>query len=112
MEDITTGVVKETSISCSVTDKECSICDESNCNNHPKGHKYGNKVCYSILKDISDVYEWSFVKEPDNEPEFNLTTHTIYIREIEKALNEVKMALDEAYKELDKTKSFYTGAWF
>ncbi len=65
--EIDGGIKKEVSISCSSARKVCSICG---CNktvgmcSHFGGRKYNDKLCYSILGDITDAYEWSFVAVP------------------------------------------------
>lgn len=52
-------------ISYSVNTKECSIC---HCNQnrmsceHIKGKTYEGNLCYTILKDVMDAYEWDWVK--------------------------------------------------
>lgn len=58
---------KEVSINCSTNKRTCSICGADRRKNscrHIKGRMYGNKKCYIILENITDVYEWGFVKEP------------------------------------------------
>ena len=59
------GIRRETSVGCSVTKRICSICGEDmgSCS-HIKGRSYGEKVCYAILEDAVDAYEWSFVAVP------------------------------------------------
>lgn len=65
--EIDGGIKKEVSISCSTAKKICSVCG---CNKsavrcqHVKGQRYGEKICYTILDDVTDVYEWSFVAIP------------------------------------------------
>lgn len=61
------GINKEVSISCSVSSKSCSICgadkNKSSCS-HMCGKKYSGKLCHTVLDDVSDAYEWSFVAVP------------------------------------------------
>lgn len=61
------GIKKEVSVGCSMKSLTCSICSKSmkthECN-HIKGKYYGKKLCYGILDDASDAYEWSFVAVP------------------------------------------------
>lgn len=65
--EIDGGIKKEVSISCSAADKICSICG---CNKsktvcaHSKGKSYGGKLCCTVLDNITDAYEWSFVAVP------------------------------------------------
>lgn len=67
IKEIDGGIKKEVSVSCSAGKRVCSICgadtEESACI-HKSGKKYGKKVCYFILSDITDAYEWSFVAVP------------------------------------------------
>lgn len=67
IKEIDAGIKKEVSISCSAGSKTCSICGadlkKSHCS-HVKGKTYSGKLCYSIINDISDAYEWSFVAVP------------------------------------------------
>lgn len=65
--EIDGGIKKEVSISCSSARKVCSICG---CNksvgrcSHVGGRKYNEQVCHTVLNDITDAYEWSFVAVP------------------------------------------------
>lgn len=75
INQIENGEKKEVSISCSVENQTCSICGKDRCKyscRHVKGRMYDNELCYITLENISDVYEWAFVKLPDNTPKFNL----------------------------------------
>ena len=58
---------KECSISCSCLRKVCSVCSRNvnreQCN-HIKGSIYGgDRTCIYKLSDVTDVYEWAFVKK-------------------------------------------------
>ena len=65
--EIDGGIKKEVSISCSANKRICSICGcdtkLSPCS-HVKGKSYSGKLCHTILDDITDAYEWSFVAVP------------------------------------------------
>lgn len=67
IEEIETGIKKEVSISCSVSEKICSICGcdmrSAKCS-HTPGEIYDGKKCFGILKNPTDAYEWSFVAVP------------------------------------------------
>ncbi len=67
IDEIDGGIKKEVSISCSANKRVCSICgtdrNKSSCE-HIKGNSYNGMICYNILKDITDAYEWSFVAVP------------------------------------------------
>lgn len=67
IEEIETGIKKEVSVSCSVSEKLCSVCGgdmrSTKCS-HVPGKTYGGKKCYGILENPTDAYEWSFVAVP------------------------------------------------
>ena len=67
IREIDAGIKKEVSISCAAAKRICSVCGSdkavTSCN-HVKGRKYGGKLCHTILDDITDTYEWSFVAVP------------------------------------------------
>lgn len=63
---IDAGIVKEVSVSCSISKKLCSICGSSydgSCN-HILGKRYNDKICFIKLETPLDAYEWSFVAVP------------------------------------------------
>lgn len=65
IKEIDGGIKKEVSISCSAAKRTCSVCGAENGScAHVKGKSYGGKVCHTILGDITDSYEWSFVAVP------------------------------------------------
>lgn len=70
------------SVGFSVKRRVCSICGSSECFKHIKGQKYIDEagielLCYRILNDPTDFYEWSIVpnqqepKSHDNKPKEN-----------------------------------------
>lgn len=65
--EIDGGIKKEVSISCSAAKRICSVCgcdkSLSSCS-HVKGKSYNGIVCHTVLDDITDAYEWSFVAVP------------------------------------------------
>ena len=65
--EIEGGIKKEVSVSCCAAKRLCSVCGadrrESACG-HIDGRMYGEKQCHTILDDIRDAYEWSFVSVP------------------------------------------------
>lgn len=68
ISEIQGGIKKEVSVSCTVKKKLCSVCgadmyDENSCG-HEKGREYGGKLCYHVLDEPLDAYEWSFVAVP------------------------------------------------
>ena len=61
------GIQKEVSVGCSVSQSVCSICNKDVKNSyceHTVGKEYGGKLCYNTLSNVSDAYEWSFVAIP------------------------------------------------
>lgn len=65
--DIEAGINKEISVGCSIKNAICSICGTNNRNKmceHIPGENYNHKLCYRILGDAKDAYEWSFVAVP------------------------------------------------
>lgn len=65
--EIDGGIKKEVSISCTASQRICSVCgcDKSKIScAHVKGKTYGGKLCHTVLKGITDAYEWSFVAVP------------------------------------------------
>lgn len=64
---IESGIRKEVSVGCSADSMVCSICGENirqNPCSHYKGNSYNDSICYHILDNVSDAYEWSFVAVP------------------------------------------------
>lgn len=67
IREIDGGIKKEVSVSVSAGSHICSICGKekrlSPCT-HMAGQEYGGKVCHTVLSQITDAYEWSFVAVP------------------------------------------------
>lgn len=67
IDSIEAGIKKEVSVSCSVDKAYCSICHTDRkraaCD-HRKGKMYGDRLCFNILTDATDAYEFSFVAVP------------------------------------------------
>ncbi len=67
IEEIEGGIKKEVSVSCSVESAVCSICGADmksrNCE-HIRGKTYSGSLCFAVLKNATDAYEWSFVAVP------------------------------------------------
>lgn len=67
IDSIEAGIKKEVSVSCSVDKAYCSICSTDRkraaCE-HRKGKVYGDRLCFNILTDATDAYEFSFVAVP------------------------------------------------
>lgn len=62
--EIDGGIKKEVSISCSAARRVCSVCGSDSPCSHVRGKAYGGIICHTILDDITDAYEWSFVAVP------------------------------------------------
>lgn len=65
--EIEGGIKKEVSVGCAVRKSICSVCgadrrEEPCC--HQSGKKYGGRLCYTLLAEPTDAYEWSFVAVP------------------------------------------------
>jgi len=67
IDEIEAGIKKEVSVSCSVENGICSVCGKDKRHErceHVTGKYYGGKLCYSILENPCDAYEFSFVAVP------------------------------------------------
>lgn len=67
INDIRAGIKKEVSVNCGIEGVFCSVCGENMRNakcEHIKGTTYGSKMCFGIMKNPADAYEWSFVAVP------------------------------------------------
>ena len=63
--EIEGGIKKEVSVGCSVARRVCSVCGaEAGTCGHEKGQTYGDRLCFTELRDPVDAYEWSFVAVP------------------------------------------------
>ena len=67
IKEIQGGIKKEGSVGCAIGVKTCSICgadlQKSYCR-HVTGETYKGKLCYSVLSDAQDAYEFSLVAVP------------------------------------------------
>ncbi|MDE6110575.1 MAG: hypothetical protein K2F65_01530, partial [Eubacterium sp.] len=106
--EIEAGIKKEVSVSCAMNSSVCSICGKSRKSgecNHINGRTYGNKICFSILSDAADAYEWSFVAVPAQRDagvtkSFNLKNGDFDMTDIKKSLitneNEIVLSSKQA----------------
>ena len=63
--DIEAGIKKEVSVGCAMGRSVCSVCgSEYGSCGHQKGEIYDGQVCYAILREPMDAYEFSFVAVP------------------------------------------------
>lgn len=65
--EIDAGIKKEVSVGCAVAKSTCSVCGADRhgapCAHHP-GKRYGKALCFTLLEEPTDAYEWSFVAVP------------------------------------------------
>lgn len=107
IEEIESGIKKEVSVSCSMTEKICSICGEDMRSGkcvHRCGKTYDGELCYGELSGASDAYEWSFVAVPAQKGA-GITKSFMRIKG-EKSMNEVKKALSSVKDETVIDKKF------
>lgn len=69
IDKIEGGILKEVSVGVAVEECACSICGKNlrwgECENgHEKGKTYEGRLCYGLLKNPVDAYEFSFVAVP------------------------------------------------
>ena len=107
------GIRKEVSVGCAVSQKHCSICGkslrESTCKHHV-GKYYAGKLCHTVLNAPTDAYEWSFVAVPAQREAGviksfrkinNDRKEVLYMGDIKKMLgagNEVHLTAENAVK--------------
>ncbi|MDE6729393.1 MAG: hypothetical protein K2J71_01275 [Oscillospiraceae bacterium] len=67
IQEIRGGIKKEGSVGCAINARTCSICGadltKSHCR-HVPGKTYQGQLCYGILSDARDAYEFSLVAIP------------------------------------------------
>lgn len=106
--EIDGGIKKEVSISCSASSRLCSVCgsnlSENQCG-HVKGQMYGNTLCYTILDDITDAYEWSFVAVP---AQVNAGV-TKYFSDAKKSASDLISANNELIRDIRRLAYFRGG---
>lgn len=100
------GIKKEVSIGCAVKKRICSVCGEdiSLCG-HIKGKKYNGKLCFAILEEPSDVYEWSFVAVPAQKQAGVIKSYAANDKNIEKAEKSVRREVNA----VDIEKKLFAG---
>lgn len=62
--NIDAGIKKEVSVACSMRNSVCSICGSEGYCEHATGKEYDGKLCFRILENPKDAYEFSFVAVP------------------------------------------------
>lgn len=67
IEEIELGIKKEVSVSCAIGSPICSVCGKDlrkdRCEHRP-GMEYDGKMCFVMLENPKDAYEFSFVAVP------------------------------------------------
>lgn len=67
IDAIDAGILKEVSVGCSIRKTVCSVCGEdihSPLCAHRKGEIYNKELCFGMLEEPTDAYEFSFVAVP------------------------------------------------
>lgn len=67
IREIDAGIKKEVSVSCTAASHTCSVCGKDRRTGgcpHMQGELYQGMLCHTVLSDITDAYEWSFVAVP------------------------------------------------
>ncbi|MCM1365270.1 MAG: hypothetical protein NC122_09055 [Faecalibacterium sp.] len=98
IDEIEGGIKKEISVGCSMGSIACSICGKdmkSHECNHIKGRTYDSKLCFGVLTEPLDAYEWSFVAVPSQRAA-GVTKSFIKEEKMENAVDIVKSAKDDA----------------
>ena len=112
IREISGGIKKEVSVSCSVAKQVCSVCGADRTKtacSHIKGRHYGEKLCFVTLEQPTDAYEWSFVAVPA-QVSAGVTKHYDNIRRDEsKQVSKLKGELGEASRKLCTACDFIRG---
>ncbi|MBQ2580887.1 MAG: hypothetical protein II574_04590 [Ruminococcus sp.] len=102
IKEISGGIKKEVSVSCAVKKRICSICgadrNVSSCS-HIAGRRYGEKLCFTVLQQPADAYEWSFVAVPA-QVNAGVTKHYDAHREESRQVSKLKGELSAASAKL------------
>ncbi|MCR4645999.1 MAG: hypothetical protein K5695_11455 [Oscillospiraceae bacterium] len=107
IREIEGGIKKEVSVSCSAGRRSCSVCGADRSGGgcaHVPGRYYDGKLCCTVLDDVKDAYEWSFVAVPaqvsagvtkrfTGEQEVIMENEKALLDEVEKMLREEVLVL-------------------
>lgn len=97
IREIEGGIKKEVSVSCSAGRRTCSVCgadrSAAGCV-HVPGRVYDGKLCHTVLEEIQDAYEWSFVAVPA-QVNAGVTKHYQGEEEPDMEQNELLMQVEE-----------------
>ena len=111
IKEISGGIKKEVSVSCSVAKQVCSVCGADRTSSacaHIKGRQYGEKLCFVTLEQPTDAYEWSFVAVPA-QVSAGVTKHYDSRREDSRLVSKLKGELGEASRKLSAACDFVSG---
>jgi hypothetical protein len=64
--EIEGGIKREVSVGCAVAKSVCSVCGapgDGACG-HVRGKYYNGALCHTVLSEVTDAFEWSFVAVP------------------------------------------------
>lgn len=67
IREIDGGIKKEVSVGCAISRETCSVCHKNRRQGdcaHKNGRTYNGRLCYTLLDEPTDAYEWSFVAVP------------------------------------------------
>lgn len=103
--EIDGGIKKEVSIACFARRRTCSICgkDRTEGCTHVPGQWYGNALCHTILSEIEDAYEWSFVAIPAQR-EAGVTKRYASTTPLEKQVSVLEAQLEAQEKTLQQAE--------
>lgn len=108
--DIEAGIKKEVSISCSMGKSICSICGcdkRSGYCEHIGGREYNGKTAFSILSDVKDAYEFSFVAVPAQREagvtkSFEMKRKNVNMTDIIKSLKDCESSITLSKQQADE----------
>lgn len=104
--EIEGGIKKEVSVGCSMQKINCSICGrdmKTHACEHIKGKTYASKLCFGILEQPNDAYEWSFVAVP-SQREAGVTKSFKTEEKMENPIDVIKSASSEVTLSKMQTK--------
>ncbi|MBQ8965942.1 hypothetical protein [Ruminococcus sp.] len=112
--EIEGGIKKEVSVGCAVKKRRCSVCGADGARggcSHVRGKVYGGKLCYVVLEEPTDAYEWSFVAVPAQRA---AGVTKVYGERSEGGAEEALRGLEERFceelrRDIIRLKSFISG---
>lgn len=118
IDEIDAGIKKEVSVGCAVGKTICSVCGKDmksrECE-HSKGKTYAGKLCYGILTQPTDAYEWSFVAVPSQREAGVTKSFTVreenkteLIKTVKAASGEIRLSKSQAQALADYIRELET----